>query len=764
MFLLQLSIFVVAAFTPGFALVRRFRWSPMEKLCGSIGFSMVLLYLVAWGTFCWSPREQSGDVAWVAVQIGTGAAAVALALLCRRDVARLLRVLRVRRGLAGYGFLLLWALVVLAMIRHYSGLGWGADWLGHFHRALFILHRFPPHSPLLGDDSFPARPPMMNAIVAFAMTPARDSFAYFQVISTALNLLLFLPCWMMIPACGLTRKARLLPLLAVFAFNPVIIENATYSWTKSFACFFVILSLWFYLAALRKRDSGRMIAAFVFAGAGLLCHYLGGPYLVFLTAHYVIAVFWKRPRKWSEVVLVGGCGAALLATWFAWSIANFGTHTTVASNTSVVSTEKYEGNRFAKIGWNVIDSIVPYVVRGGFAYMNQPNAGGRIRDNAFGFYQVNLIFSMGLVGGPLVLWLLYRYIRRGGPRLPDWPVWRVLVPAVVLIGLAVVGERDVFGTAHLTLIPIEALGLTLIAASFPWKRSVALTLLAGCSIDFALGIYLQGRMQSLENGPGAEVFTVAVNPVAARLQPGPPEPDSLSVAAWENWFWKHRFELDRQYLTLLATYNQPGTDLEPLRRSLEDDLRDDGTVWHGWWVRHDFHLDFLGDDLAAAGAVFPPFLLLMFAGLTLAVLRESWPKQVRIVKKAVPRRRPRGTAAMTMLRIQSQLVKSVVFFILSAAVVRATDIPRTLVSEDESEPIHSAISRKEAWTVDSVRRIRAEAEKRMKEGPWTVTSERPVGITPEPDSHDYFSEAPYWWPNPDNPTATFRSQRWPGEP
>jgi hypothetical protein len=110
---------------------------------------------------------------------------------------------------------------------------------------------------------------------------------------------------------------------------------------------------------------------------------------------------------------------------------------------------------------------------------------------------------------------------------------------------------------------------------------------------------------------------------------------------------------------------------------------------------------------------------------------------------------------MTLLRLQSQLVKSVVFFILCAVAARAADIPRTLVSEDESEPIHSAISRKEAWTVDSVRRIRAEAEKRMKEGPWTVTSERPVGITPEPDVHDYFSEAPYWWPNPDNPSGPF---------
>jgi hypothetical protein len=77
----------------------------------------------------------------------------------------------------------------------------------------------------------------------------------------------------------------------------------------------------------------------------------------------------------------------------------------------------------------------------------------------------------------------------------------------------------------------------------------------------------------------------------------------------------------------------------------------------------------------------------------------------------------------------------------------------TLVSEDEAEPIHSAIVRKEAWTLDAVRRLRLEAEKRMKEGPWTVTADRPRGIDLDP--HEYYSEAPYWWPNPENPDGSY---------
>jgi hypothetical protein len=92
--------------------------------------------------------------------------------------------------------------------------------------------------------------------------------------------------------------------------------------------------------------------------------------------------------------------------------------------------------------------------------------------------------------------------------------------------------------------------------------------------------------------------------------------------------------------------------------------------------------------------------------------------------------------------------------LVAALAAQAAGIPMTLVSEDEAEPIHSAILRHESWTQDAVRRLRAAAEQRMREGPWSVTSDRPKGMDLDP--HDYYSEAPYWWPDPDNPIAFIR--------
>jgi hypothetical protein len=50
-------------------------------------------------------------------------------------------------------------------------------------------------------------------------------------------------------------------------------------------------------------------------------------------------------------------------------------------------------------------------------------------------------------------------------------------------------------------------------------------------------------------------------------------------------------------------------------------------------------------------------------------------------------------------------------------------------------------------------RLRAEADRALKQGPWSVTYHRPS--SPKIDIHDYFSEGPYWWPDPKNPGGPY---------
>ena len=141
---LLLCLLMVCSFAPGFYCVRRLPWGPMEKLSGGIGLSLVLLYLASWGIYCFGPREAGGACAAIS------AVCVLLGILARQEIRALIGSWRVRRAVLGQAFLLLWAMVMLAAIRHYSGLGWGGDWLEHFQRSLFFLHRFPGDTPILG--------------------------------------------------------------------------------------------------------------------------------------------------------------------------------------------------------------------------------------------------------------------------------------------------------------------------------------------------------------------------------------------------------------------------------------------------------------------------------------------------------------------------------------------------------------------------------------------------------------------------------------
>jgi len=59
--------------------------------------------------------------------------------------------------------------------------------------------------------------------------------------------------------------------------------------------------------------------------------------------------------------------------------------------------------------------------------------------------------------------------------------------------------------------------------------------------------------------------------------------------------------------------------------------------------------------------------------------------------------------------------------------------------------------------------IRASVSEALKAGPWTVTSKRPEHVDATPN--DYYSEGPYWWPDPKNPSGPYirkDGERYPG--
>ena len=643
--LLLFALLPLCAFAPGFFFVRKFRWSPLEKLCGSVGLSLVLLYLASFAIY------GAGLGPWAFW--GASAACVFLAAAARRDAARLLAIAQVRTTLLAYGFLLVWTLAFLGVIRLYSGAGWAGDWVEHFQRSLFFLDHLPRDVSFLNVYPLPARPPLMNLLGAFSLANAGDRFEVFQIAFAFLNLLAFLPCCLLMPALT-GRRRRILPLAGLFALNPMFMENATYAWTKLFTVFYVALAMALYLAGLRKRDRRRIVAAFVALAAGMLAHYSAGPYLVFLAAHYMVYVFRSRPRRWSELAAISLLCGALLATWFGWSVAVYGTRATFASNTSIQPTDG-SGHGIAKIAGNLADTLAPHPLRNDASldFLTQPNALGWWRDYFFLIYQTNLIVAMGIAGGlaaaGLLAWTWRR--KRGWRAGPEARFWLMLIPFCLALGIAVAGERDTFGQAHLTLQPLVLLGVTLVAGSLAvLPRAAAYLVVAGCALDFGLGIVLQARVEKLDNTAAATVFTGPAL-VNGRVTVGYPQKDSLSAPAWQNWFRKHQYALSDEWLGSLGAIQDPST--REAVAGLEGQLRharaEDEAAWNGWYKRHGGSVVFVGDHFAklqAAGISAPEGLIAaMFLAVMAALGREARRREPRAGRAPPPAPRKRAAPA-----------------------------------------------------------------------------------------------------------------------
>ena len=637
--LLVLILLAVCSFAPGFFLVRRYRWSPLEKLCGSVGLSLILAYLAAWAIYVLAPSSQP------AAYFAVSAICAVLAVLVWRDLGALWRIARVRQVLAGFGFLLVWSGLMLATIRVSNGAAWAGDWVEHFKRSLFFLQRFPLQTAISPGYLLPARPPLMNVLAAFFLGQAGDRFEVFQVIFLFLNLLPFLACCLLAPALAGPRKRLgkrvVLALAGIFAMSPVIMESATYAWTKALSAFFVILALSFYLAGLRKGDSRRIVAAFLALAAGLLTHYSAGPYVAILTVHYLFTAFRKRGANFKELGTIAALCGALLFTWFGWSLAVYGAHTTFAANTSVADTARYRGSNLEKIAGNLFDSVVPAILRDPALAHNfdQPNPAGVLRDNAFIVYQTNLIFGMGAVGGPLVVCLLVGVLLRKRDSGPERSFWLMLVPAAVVLGIAVVGERDPNGVAHLTLLPMEMLGLTWLGATFCLQRWAAWLILAGSLVDFPLGVLLHARMENLENRPGHTVFA-GLSFVNGSVVLQARDPDSLSQVAWRNWYFKHQYALARESMSALE--RDRSQDSPVVRSFLQQAIGEDRIVWQGWFSRHGGAMTYLGDYFGE-GWIPSGALLAAWLALLWTLWRNLPPAHAAVKAQAPkPRRKSRG--------------------------------------------------------------------------------------------------------------------------
>jgi hypothetical protein len=251
---------------------------------------------------------------------------------------------------------------------------------------------------------------------------------------------------------------------------------------------------------------------------------------------------------------------------------------------------------------------------------------------------------MGLIGGPLAVWFAIAAFRSGKGLGGERNFWLMLIGFSLVVGLAVVGERDYFGVAHLTLVPMELLGITLLAGRFVSRRRIALLIVAGCAIDFSLGVFFHARVQHLDNTAEHTYFT-GLSYGSGQFLIGAPGPDSLNMAAWRNWMAKHHIVLCEKWLGLGEAYRRGDPAVEAakvdLRAGIAERLEEDGAIWRGWYRRNGGEFELMGDHFGGGDAT-SVVLALAALGLLWTMARQA-PRVDVAVLNAVAARKPRSS-------------------------------------------------------------------------------------------------------------------------
>ena len=480
-----LTIFFGTIFGLAWPIASRLPFTPAEKLCASGLLSLLLIYLFAFGVYTLGmPMVALWGLPVIAlVGLFTGCRSLAFTLL--DPDARTL--------LVGQLLVASWCTCWLFFIVSYSGGGWVGDWFEHWERTRFFLERWQHEMKFIGTYALPARPPLANLVTGAFLAVTRVSFAHFQLVTSLLNCLAFLPAALLVRRFG-GGRAAVAVLALLLMVNPSFVENTTFAWTKLLTVFFILSGLYFFLRTLdhdRPQLAGPLCAA-ALAG-GILTHYSAVPFVLLLAVSWAVV----HRRRWRETVLPALIGALLLATWFGWSLAIYGPHTTFFSNSTVTSWDPQNNHQLLVTALNLRDTLVPHFLRTfDTSLIAQRSPWGWWRDWFFQLYQVNLLFIFGSVGWLVLGVELARgwWHRRTGVNRWFWPLF---AGGGILLGIAAHSGRDHWGLSHICLQTILVLGLTFLAAHWsrlrsPWRFALIL----GAMVDLVLGIALQFGVQS----------------------------------------------------------------------------------------------------------------------------------------------------------------------------------------------------------------------------------------------------------------------------
>ncbi|MFZ5497297.1 MAG: hypothetical protein ACOZE5_18400 [Verrucomicrobiota bacterium] len=485
-------------------------WPPVERLALAVAAALLTGWLAGFALYAGGVHLR-----WFWLAPGIGAL---LTLIRPQAFRELARATEVRSAAGRWALLATWCLGWQALVVNYSGAAWQGDWYEHYDRAHFFLARWPEDFLFLRVYPLPARPPLANLWSALLMSGSGGAFFNHQVFFTLLGSLVLLPLAALVGTWRGDRRSQWLLVLVLMA-NPMLVQNATFPWTKLAAAFFVLLA-WLPLSPRPGPPvPGRLVAAALALAGGILAHYSTGPWILALAIAWLVL---RRKELAATAVRREAALAVLLAAlvflpWLGWAVARYGLGTTFTQNTAVALAPQGDlPERLHNAGSNLFHTLSPVVSGAGLDHplLAQSSPVGRWRDGWFIHYQLRLWWAFGSVGAFALVWLLWRK--------PDGPAARfawIALPLATLLGIVVHAHPDRLGLAHISLQPLVLLGLAWLAANTErlprWLRWLYA---AGLLLDLCMGIGLHFALQSAWFGQAGDVAALWSSlPVTAQV-------------------------------------------------------------------------------------------------------------------------------------------------------------------------------------------------------------------------------------------------------
>ncbi|MES1167763.1 MAG: hypothetical protein ABUL61_01200, partial [Oleiharenicola lentus] len=324
--------------------------------------------------------------------------------------------------------------------------------------ACFFIEQWPGDYRFIATYALPARPPLANLITGALLALGPHDYARYQVITCLLATLVYFP----LLAAGrmFGGGARAAALLApVLMCSPLFVQNATFPWTKLPAAFFVLAAVPPLVRSRREpTDRRHLPLAAGLLAAGVLAHYSSAVWVVALGAGWMVSG-WRADslaRAARHLPRAGLVAALVLATWFSWALARYGTGATLGSNTSIETARRLPPGDALLVGTrNLVNTLVPHPLLGtSEPVLLQPDRAATAADWFFHLYQETLPLAWGTAG--LALFALAW--RRRGPADGDRPFWWSTIVLAVFLGVATHTQPSAWGLAHISLQPLVLLG------------------------------------------------------------------------------------------------------------------------------------------------------------------------------------------------------------------------------------------------------------------------------------------------------------------